>query len=156
MPRKSSASPSGMLIRCQVFPLSVDFRITPLEPDAQMTIGVVADPRAGATTLTPRRFVSTPDVCTSHIRRSPRPAASGCVGLGAEPSGACCRRDVPPLALNTTAVAIDTAAIIQIRLKCPPKPRILSAKFDCPHQRALLTQPARIIRICTDLTSNLA
>src|SRR5207302_5419068 len=70
IPRKSSASPPVTCRRFQVSPSSVDFRITPFEPEAHTTHAETPFALDAGATLTPRRFVSIPLVCTFHHRAS--------------------------------------------------------------------------------------
>src|SRR5689334_4151136 len=66
MPRKSSVSPSLTCRRCHVLPSSSDFRITPLEPEAQTTGTGTPFVSGVYAALTARRSVSMPLVCTFH------------------------------------------------------------------------------------------
>src|ERR1700747_3232835 len=66
MPRKSIAWPPSTCERCQVWPLSKARRITPFEPQthtATLATPLVFLRRA---TLTPRRLLAKPLVCTFH------------------------------------------------------------------------------------------
>src|ERR1700693_1839355 len=71
MLRKSSLSPPATESRFQVAPLSFDCRITPLDPEAQITGAEPPGPGPeNVAMLTPRKFVSIPLVCTDHCEDS--------------------------------------------------------------------------------------
>src|SRR5277367_698968 len=66
MLRKSNASPSGTWMRFHDLPRSADCRITPFDPDAQMTgTSLLPEPDLYPM-LIPRKFASIPLVCTVH------------------------------------------------------------------------------------------
>src|SRR6266849_6606501 len=66
MPRKSSASPPGNCKRVHVSPWSTERRTTPFDPETQTTGTGTPFVSVKEETLTPRRFVSSPLVCTLH------------------------------------------------------------------------------------------
>src|SRR5256886_4845705 len=66
IPRRSSASPTVTWSRFHVSPSTTDLRITPFEPDAQTTDPGTPLASGVSATLTPRRLVSIPLVCSFH------------------------------------------------------------------------------------------
>src|SRR5580658_2473020 len=66
MSRKSRPPVLGTEIRLHVLPSSVERKMTPSDPEAQITYCSRSFLPASRTTLTPRRFASLPDDCTDH------------------------------------------------------------------------------------------
>src|ERR1700691_3556176 len=66
MSRKSRPLVFGTEICLHVLPSSTDRRITPSDPEAQITYCSRSFLPASRTTLTPRRFASLPEDCTDH------------------------------------------------------------------------------------------
>src|ERR1043166_2886172 len=77
-PRKSRVSPPGTVNRFQCWPSSFETITTPFEPDAQTT----DPPWASTATLTPRRFVSIPEVTTFQVCASAEPTKAGANNTG--------------------------------------------------------------------------
>src|SRR5271155_472301 len=65
MLRKSGDSPSCTCNRSHAFIPWVERKITPFGPEAHTTEPAVSVPPREGARLTPRRFVSIPDVCTT-------------------------------------------------------------------------------------------
>src|SRR5580700_6019926 len=66
MSRKSRPSVFGTDVRLHVPPSSVERKMTPSDPEAQIMYCSRSFLPASRTTLTPRRFASLPDDCTDH------------------------------------------------------------------------------------------
>src|SRR5208282_2320944 len=66
MPRKSRVSAPCTWRRFQLFPASVERRMTPFDPETHTTGVSLAFGSEEYAALTPRRFVSVPLVCTVH------------------------------------------------------------------------------------------
>src|ERR1700691_6290364 len=102
MLRKSSVSPPATCSRVHSLPVRGDLKITPLEPEAQTTeVGAPLESEKCAT-LTPRKFVSIPDVCTTQT------------GMG----------DIAEARRKTATRSIRMASILPILRKSPASFRI--------------------------------
>src|SRR5580658_3041676 len=89
MLRKSSVSPPCTPSLCHVLPTSFDCKITPFDPEAQITGAGAWWGSPNSATLTPRKFVSMPLVCRVHRGRSLMAARTKIAAARTIKKGAC-------------------------------------------------------------------